>query len=140
VPTKPPSDRMHAKGVFPMINPHFQCGMHPIPQKIRNEPNSTPAAHRLRKTNPISAFPPTRRGVLCKTNPICHATTLPAPLNFAKRTQSHPRGTPNMRNEPNLTPATSSPRWPKVSPDLSGSPIHPHRHLVPPQKIETNPI
>ncbi len=61
-----------------------------------------------------------------------------------KRTQflhiQRPAAPPFRRNEPNPPPISSQPRWPKVSPDLSGNPICHRRGPVEDKKRETNPI
>ena len=130
VPTKPTSDRTRAKGVHPMINRHFQCGMrattqkcetnpisrapHPANrQKTRNEPNLTPAQDLIMQNEPnLLPQPPGPQPKNTKRTQL--------PYRWRLAGSSSP---PIMRNEPNLSP----PRWPKVSPDLSGNPIYPWR-------------
>ena len=82
-----------------------------------------------------SAFPPTRRGVLCKTNPITAAPDLWRTKN-TKRTQSQPRGAPIMRNEPNFRKPSVPPT--PISAKRTQFTISPasQRHLF----RETNPI
>ncbi len=122
MPTKPPSDRMHAKGVFPMINPYFQCGMHPAPKK--------------RETNPIS----TRK--IYETNPISTPADLWRTKN-TKRTQSQLPPSPITRNEPNSTQPTPNRQKPKAA-FYETNPIPPPPTAKSKQptakKCETNPI
>ncbi len=96
---------------------------------MRNKPNSrmpaVPPPHISAKRTQFTVLPTSRQlgpqPKFCETNPIYRtAGVSPAspPPNFTKRTQFHPRGTPNTQNELNL----------------------PHRHHHHDPKCETNPI
>ncbi len=144
--------------------------------KMRNKPNSrmpgVPPPHIFAKRIQFSVLPTSRQlgpqPKLCETNPIYRtAGVSPAspPPNFTKRTQFHPRGTPNTQNELNLphrhhhhdpkcetnpislpdyTKQTQSPRTAGVSPAsppiVQNEPNLPHRHHHHDPKCETNPI
>ena len=108
----------------------------PRPPKTQNEPNlpplATPNAQKC-KTNPIYHPGGPAEDQLCETNPIYPTTALSAIcylLLLTKRTQSHPRGTPIMRNEPNY--AYNNPAHDRFIRHYSFVIIHP-----PPAKPET---
>ncbi len=115
---------------------------------MRNEPN-LPHAHRpadpKKRNEPNSPKPTPNRQP-------------PKKRNKPNVSRGGPVEDEKIRNEPNLHPATISPRWPQVSQSLSkfiparrgsigdssGNPIHHTARLLPhrrtPQKHETNPI
>ena len=101
MPTKPPSalDRTPAKGVHPMVNPHFQCGM-PHDPKMRNEPN-LPSRHLC--STPFSA----------KRTQFSHTTSPTTPLFW--------------QNEPNFRPFQANHAGRRSVPSI-GKPNLPHQH------------
>ncbi len=128
MPKRPPSDKTHAKGVPPMVNPHFQCGMphaaqicetNPIYRTgtacrapiSRNEPNlhrGRPVEDQKTRNKP-NLTPAAPR--LCETNPIYRtpaACRAPKMRNEPNLPPQPPRQPPKMRNEPNCHPRVAS--------------------------------
>ena len=102
--TKPPSHQTRAKSLPP--SPEFS----PI---IQNKPNSTrPTANSyFYKTNPISAYPASRRLLFLRNEP-----------NF---TRSGPMGDQKMQNEPNYRTAGVSPAFPPHPKNTKRTQFHP---------------
>ncbi len=140
----PPSDRTHAKGVHPVVNPHLLVGA--CTEKCKTNPKKN-ARHR--RATPI--FNPHGSGGYAH-EPKYAKRTQSQPGNYTKRTQftpsppsSRPDRAPKMRNEPNLPPHGPNPQnkpnfTPRAAQKCKTNPISPATDPWKTKKCETNPI